>query len=71
LQTISLKAEPAKEVPKTTSAAKGSWGKTPVPPTGAAKPSKTAADGTKILYSNTTSGIPMPVKTNMFEADRV
>ncbi|WWC72977.1 glutamate-tRNA ligase [Kwoniella pini CBS 10737] len=70
LQTITLKATPAAEKPKVAGASKGSWGK-PV----STKPTITAdsanSDGTKILLSNGTSGFKIPVKSGMFEADKI
>ena len=64
-QTVSLKAAPAKETIKSAGGTKGSWGKTPAKATGL------RADGIKTLLSDGTSGIEIPVKTKMFEADRI
>ncbi|KAK6906152.1 glutamate-tRNA ligase [Kwoniella mangroviensis CBS 8507] len=74
LQTISLKATPAVEKPKVAGASKGSWGK-PGPTTTAAPAAATtigeSKDDTKILLSNGSSGFKIPVKTGMFESDKI
>ncbi|KAK8844112.1 glutamate-tRNA ligase [Kwoniella newhampshirensis] len=77
-QTVALKATPTPDKPKTAGGAKGSWGK-PGPKAAAAvaaPPSSTSKsapdeDGTRILLSNGSSGFEIPVKSKMFEAERI
>jgi len=72
LQTITLKATPAKEKPKTAGAAKGSWGKPAPKPTSKSEPASTnEPNGTKPYLSDVNSGFEIPIKTGMFEADRI
>ena len=62
--SVALKAAPAKETVKAPGAAKGSWGKT-------APKAKPVVDGVRIMLSEGSSGFEIPVKTGMFEADRI
>lgn len=83
LQTVALKATPAKEKPKAAGASKGSWGKAaPKAATGAAATEAPAAStkdtqGSEIsgdfktVLSDGTSGFEIPVTKRMFEVDRV
>ncbi len=65
MQSVTLKAAPAKESAKPTGAAKGSWGK----PT--TKTEGPEMNGTRTTQSDGTSGFEIPVTTSMFEADRI
>lgn len=70
LQTVALKATPAPEAPKekVAGAAKGSWGKV-APKAKAAAPAAAGED--KVYLSNASSGFAIPIKTTMFESDRI
>lgn len=68
LQTVTLKAEPAPEKAKQPGGSKGSWGKTAPKPKATGAP---AADGVRVMLSNGSSGFEIPVKTNMFESEKI
>lgn len=68
--TIALKATPAAETAKVAGATKGSWGKTAPKAKGAGAGSEEEVR-TKVYLSNSTSGFKIPVKTNMFESDKI
>ncbi|WOO84936.1 putative glutamate--tRNA ligase, cytoplasmic [Vanrija pseudolonga] len=65
LQTVALKATPAAAAPKAAGGPKGSWGK---PGT---KKAAGAEEDVKVYLSNATSGFEIPVKTKMFQSDRI
>lgn len=65
LQTVTLKAEPAKEKAKVPGAVKGSWGKA-VP-----KAKTEAANGDKIILSEGSTGFEIPVTNRMFIVDPI
>ncbi|KAL7421275.1 glutamate--tRNA ligase [Cryptotrichosporon argae] len=72
LQTVTLKAAPAADKPKPAGAkAGGSWGKPGFKPAASADAGTANVDGVRTYLSNTTSGFEIPVKTGMFEADRI
>ncbi|WRT69194.1 glutamate-tRNA ligase [Kwoniella shivajii] len=70
LQTITLKATPSAEKPKVAGAPKGSWGKPGTKAT-ATTAGDTNEHGTRILLSEGTSGFKIPIKSGMFEAEKV
>lgn len=68
MQTVTLKAEPAKETVKT-GAPKGSWGK-PGPKAAAAAAGK-EDDGTRTVLSEGSTGFEIQVPKAMFVSDRI
>ena len=69
LQTVTLKAEPAKETVKT-GAAKGSWGK-PGPKAAASVSVGKEDDGTRTVLSEGDAGFEIQVPKGMFESNRI
>ncbi|EJT50244.1 glutamate-tRNA ligase [Trichosporon asahii var. asahii CBS 2479] len=72
-ESIALKAKPAavSAAPKDKSAPKGSWGKPGAKKAAPAPAAAAAADGTKTVLSDATEGFEIPIKTKMFESDRI